>query len=269
LTWEHLNRAAFVAGISLFSLNFPQPAGAEGGEGSSVIIEHERHAAASSEESQPAETSEPQAEAAEEATPSKSKTKSAARVDGAFDGATGAKPAKAGAKTSKGEPQSAGPAPAEGSKPAETAEVESDEDQAEAKSVKRTIGRDMSRAAGLRALIQRYSTENNIPYSLADAIVQIESRYNAGARNGPHMGLTQIHSATARSLGYAGEASGLLDAETNLRYGLKYLATAYKLAGGDTCGTILRYQAGHRAQTMTAAARKYCARVKIITAGAQ
>ena len=56
------------------------------------------------------------------------------------------------------------------------------------------------------------------------------------ARNGPNVGLTQINAGTAQSLGYTGEASGLLDAETNLRYGLKYLAQAYKLAGGDTCG---------------------------------
>ena len=126
-----------------------------------------------------------------------------------------------------------------------------------------------ARPAGLKALIQRYSAENAVPYGLADAIIRIESRYNAGARNGPHMGLTQIHTATARSLGYAGEAAGLLDAETNIRYGLKYIATAYRLAGGDTCGTILRYQAGARARIMTEAARRYCARVKIITAGTE
>jgi hypothetical protein len=43
---------------------------------------------------------------------------------------------------------------------------------------------------------------------------------------------------------------------------------AYKLAGGDTCGTILRYQAGHRAQAMTGAARAYCAKVQTILASA-
>jgi soluble lytic murein transglycosylase-like protein len=126
-----------------------------------------------------------------------------------------------------------------------------------------------ARSSGLSALIRSYSAQNAVPFWLADAIIRIESRYNAGARNGPHMGLTQIHTATARSLGYAGEAAGLLDAETNLRFGIKYIATAYRLAGGDTCGTILRYQAGARAQTMTDAARKYCARVKLITAGAE
>ena len=99
---------------------------------------------------------------------------------------------------------------------------------------------------------------------MADAVVRLESRYNPGARNGTHMGLTQINVRTAQSLGYAGPAAGLLDAETNLRYGLKYLAKAYKLAGGDTCGTILRYQFGHRTQTMTSASRAYCAKVKVI-----
>jgi soluble lytic murein transglycosylase-like protein len=49
---------------------------------------------------------------------------------------------------------------------------------------------------------------------------------------------------------------------------LKYLAKAYKLAGGDTCGTILRYQFGHRTQTMTGASRAYCAKVQVITAAA-
>ena len=114
---------------------------------------------------------------------------------------------------------------------------------------------DAVRAVALKPLIARHASENGLPYDLADAVVRIESRYNAGARNGANIGLTQINVRTAQSLGYQGEAAGLLDAETNLRYGLKYLAQAYRLAGGDTCGTILRYQAGHRAQTMTRARR--------------
>jgi soluble lytic murein transglycosylase-like protein len=61
----------------------------------------------------------------------------------------------------------------------------------------------------------------------------------------------------------------LFDADTNLRFGIKYLAQAYKLAGGDLCGALLRYQAGHRAQTMTNASRIYCAKVKTIIAKAE
>jgi|GEM_PF-1546495 len=130
----------------------------------------------------------------------------------------------------------------------------------------RIIGDDPVRAAKLRPLISRHAAENGIPFMLADAVVRIESRYNSAARNGPYMGLMQIHHRTARSLGYNGDASGLFDPDTNLRYGIKYLAMAYRLAGGDTCGTILRYQAGHRATSMTLAARSYCSKVKMIHA---
>jgi soluble lytic murein transglycosylase-like protein len=128
---------------------------------------------------------------------------------------------------------------------------------------------DAVRANALKPLIAHYASENGLPYELADAVIRIESRYNAGARNGPNMGLTQINFRTAQSLGYPGAAAGLLDAETNLRFGLKYLAQAYKLAGGDVCGTILRYQFGLRTQTMTSASRAYCARVNMITAAAE
>jgi soluble lytic murein transglycosylase-like protein len=116
--------------------------------------------------------------------------------------------------------------------------------------------------------VERYASEHDLPYALADAVIRIESRYNPIVRNGPNMGLTQINFRTAQSLGYQGNAAGLLDAETNLRFGLKYLAQAYRLAGGDTCGTILRYQFGHRTQTMTRASRIYCAKVKTLTAKA-
>jgi soluble lytic murein transglycosylase-like protein len=125
---------------------------------------------------------------------------------------------------------------------------------------------DTIRADTIRPLIARHASENGVPFALVDAVVRIESRYNPGARNGVNVGLTQINVRTAQSLGYRGGASGLLDAETNLRYGVKYLAQAYKLAGGDTCGTVLRYQSGHRAETMNRASRAYCGKVKTLIA---
>jgi soluble lytic murein transglycosylase-like protein len=90
----------------------------------------------------------------------------------------------------------------------------------------RSAEREARRAAELKPLILRHASEHGVPFALADAIVRIESRYNAGARNGPNVGLTQINARTAQSLGYQGPASGLLEAETNLRYGLKYLGQA-------------------------------------------
>ena len=60
-----------------------------------------------------------------------------------------------------------------------------------------------------------------------------ESRYNPRARNGSNLGLMQIKHATARGVGYTGSAAGLFDAETNLTYAVRYLAGAYRAAGGN------------------------------------
>ena len=119
----------------------------------------------------------------------------------------------------------------------------------------------------LRPLIARHAAANNVPAALADAIVRIESRYNPGARNRANLGLTQISYATARSLGYSGSASGLMDADTNLKYGMKYLGQAYRLAGGDACGTVMRYQSGLRATRMNGANRVYCGKVRALLGG--
>jgi soluble lytic murein transglycosylase-like protein len=125
-----------------------------------------------------------------------------------------------------------------------------------------------ARAESLRPIIERYADELGVPFELADAVVRIESRYNPHARNGTNLGLMQIKKLTAKSMGYGGTAEGLFNPETNIRYGMKYLAEAYRLANGDTCGTVMRYQGGLRAQTMSQAARTYCAKVKIILAQA-
>ena|SRR3712207_3075074 len=80
--------------------------------------------------------------------------------------------------------------------------AQSSEDEAQAPAPK--LGRrgaDAARAVALRPLIARHASENGLPYEFADAVVRLESRYDAGARNGPHMGLTQINLRTAQSLG--------------------------------------------------------------------
>jgi soluble lytic murein transglycosylase-like protein len=126
---------------------------------------------------------------------------------------------------------------------------------------------EQQRVAALQPLVQRIAGESGVPFELADAVVRLESRYQPRVRNGANLGLTQINHRTAAAMGYSGPQGGLLDAETNLRFGLKYLAQAYRLAKGDLCGTILRYQAGHRAVRMTRSASLYCARVRTLIAG--
>jgi soluble lytic murein transglycosylase-like protein len=119
---------------------------------------------------------------------------------------------------------------------------------------------------GLKAIVARHAAANGVPFALADAVVRIESRYNPRAANAGNYGLMQIRHQTARGMGYSGSASGLLDADTNARYAMKYLAQAYRLAGGDTCRTVMKYQSGHMAVRMSGANRTYCAKVRTITA---
>ncbi len=78
----------------------------------------------------------------------------------------------------------------------------------------------------------------------------------------------QIKPATARMLGYSGSVKGLYDPETNIKYGMKYLAMAHELGGGTTCGTILKYNAGHTAKRMNPVSAAYCSKVKVQMAAA-
>lgn len=116
--------------------------------------------------------------------------------------------------------------------------------------------------APLRDRIAAHAKAAGLPTELAEAVIRHESRFNPKAR-GRHgeIGLMQIKPQTARALGYTGTAAGLYDVETNLKWGMAYLAGAYKLAGGDTCGTILRYNAGHGATRMNRTSRAYCSEV--------
>jgi len=85
----------------------------------------------------------------------------------------------------------------------------------------------------LDALIVKHAQANGVPEALVHRVVQRESRYNARAQHRGNYGLMQIKHGTARTMGYTGSASGLLDANTNLSYAVPYLAGAYRAAGGN------------------------------------
>jgi soluble lytic murein transglycosylase-like protein len=117
-------------------------------------------------------------------------------------------------------------------------------------------------------IITRYASTYGVPLSLAHAVIRVESNYRSDARGSAgEIGLMQIKPATARMMGYSGSAKGLFDPDTNIRYGMKYLARAHELGGGDTCGTILRYNAGHAARRMNPVSAAYCSKVKRHLAG--
>ena len=93
-------------------------------------------------------------------------------------------------------------------------------------------------------LIAHYAQQYNVPESLVRRVIVRESGYNAAARNGPYYGLMQISHATATGMGYRGSPAGLLDAETNLRYAVRYLAGAYVTAKGNPDQAVRFYARG-------------------------
>ena len=97
----------------------------------------------------------------------------------------------------------------------------------------------------LDALIAKYSVAYDVPERLVRRVVHRESRFNPGARNGPYWGLMQISHPTARGMGYKGAPKGLLDAETNLKYAVRYLSGAYKVAGGNESQAVRYYARGY------------------------
>lgn len=97
----------------------------------------------------------------------------------------------------------------------------------------------------LRALIERYAAEYDVPVSLVHRVVQRESGYNPAARNGPYYGLMQILPQTARTMGFRGAPSDLLDPATNLRYAVRYLRGAWLVADGSEDRAISWYARGY------------------------
>ncbi|MEQ1950370.1 lytic transglycosylase domain-containing protein [Mesorhizobium yinganensis] len=122
-------------------------------------------------------------------------------------------------------------------------------------------------AAPYHAVIARYAAEYGVPVSLAHAVISVESGYRADTTGSAgEVGLMQIKPATARGLGYSGSVTALYNPETNIRYGMQYLAMAQQLGGGTTCGTILKYNAGHGARRMNPVSQAYCGKVQRLLA---
>jgi soluble lytic murein transglycosylase-like protein len=110
----------------------------------------------------------------------------------------------------------------------------------------------------LDAMIARHAQANGLPEALVHRVVIRESRYSPrviGA--GGAMGLMQIKYGTAREMGYTGTPAGLLDPETNLTYAVRYLAGAYRVAGGNADRAVANYARGYRDVAARPAASPY------------
>src|ERR1700728_1355122 len=104
----------------------------------------------------------------------------------------------------------------------------------------------LAQRAKYEELITSHAKANLVPEDLVHRIIIRESKYQASLLgSGGAIGLMQIKLATARSLGYTGTAEGLRDPATNLLYGIKYLAGAFRAANGDNDRAVHYYAAGY------------------------
>ncbi len=103
----------------------------------------------------------------------------------------------------------------------------------------------LAEQAGLAELTRQYARRHGVPLALLHRIIMRESRYHPHLVHRSYYGLMQITPATARSMGYHGAPSGLLDAKTNLHYATPYLANAWALADGDLDRAVQLYASGY------------------------
>jgi hypothetical protein len=95
-------------------------------------------------------------------------------------------------------------------------------------------------------MIAKHAKANLVPEALVHRLIVRESKYHPDLiGHGGTIGLMQIKLATARGVGYTGDADGLRDPETNLTYGVKYLAGAYRAADGDYDKAVHYFAVGY------------------------
>ena len=138
-----------------------------------------------------------------------------------------------------------------------------DPEEAEDVSSAWTTDATYSAPADIQALIDKAAAENGVPQDLASGLIAVLSSFNprATGKSG-EIGLMQLMPQTAQAMGFTGDARELYDPETNLTFGMRYLAKAQELGGGGTCETVHRYTAGHFAKGMTAASTRFCTKVQ-------
>jgi len=125
------------------------------------------------------------------------------------------------------------------------------------------VGARLDARATYLKVAQPEALSAGLPLDLVDAVMAIESSFDPSRIGGVgEIGLMQVRPATARMLGFAGTPEELADPAVNLRFGIRYLAGAWRLAGGDLCRTLMKYRAGHREEVMTSRSSEYCRRAR-------
>jgi len=120
-----------------------------------------------------------------------------------------------------------------------------------------------SAPAAIRTLIEREASALGLPADVAEAVAFIESSFNpATVGLVGEIGLMQVRPSTAALMGFRGPPDELAQPETNIHYGVRYLAKAWRLTNGDLCRALMKYRAGHGEETMTPLSVRYCARAR-------
>jgi soluble lytic murein transglycosylase-like protein len=112
---------------------------------------------------------------------------------------------------------------------------------------RRYFGGASDQPAEYASLVEQHASANGIPTSLVHRVIMRESRYNPRAVSAGNYGIMQIRLGTARAMGYQGSAAGLLDAQTNMTYAVRYLAGAYRAAHGNETLAVALYARGYNA----------------------
>jgi soluble lytic murein transglycosylase-like protein len=106
-------------------------------------------------------------------------------------------------------------------------------------------GNGFGQSAPLDGMAAAAAGAAGIPVSLVERVIKRESGGNPRAVSRGNYGLMQIRLGTARAMGYSGSAAGLLDAQTNMTYAVRYLAGAYRAAGGNESRAVALYARGY------------------------
>jgi soluble lytic murein transglycosylase-like protein len=123
-----------------------------------------------------------------------------------------------------------------------------------------------------RSLAAREAAQQGLQAEIAEAVMAVESGFNPGAIGAAgEIGLMQILPSTARMLGFVGSNVDLAVPETNVHFGVIYLAQAWRLAGGDLCTAVMKYRAGHGETRFSYLSVNYClaVRAKLMARGYQ
>ncbi|MCA6124967.1 transglycosylase SLT domain-containing protein [Bradyrhizobium sp. WSM 1704] len=117
--------------------------------------------------------------------------------------------------------------------------------------------------ARYRAAIEKETAGTGLAPEIAEAVMGVESGYNPDVIGGVgEIGLMQLLPSTARMLGFTGTLAELAVPETNIHYGVMYLARAWRLAGGDLCTATMKYRAGHGETRFSHLSVNYCVAVR-------